>query len=205
MNDPQSESTESSSITFKGTKDNDDNAHSPLAFLALILITTLFLSAIIFQSNTSDTDHSNLMASKLSNAMHQNTKNWPIVVSTWNFVDAVEIGFDAMMTQNNSLSAILSGCSYCEYNPWDCGWSVGYGAKPDSVGEVTLDALIMYGPTHSAGGVGGLRNIKNAIGVANAVMQHTTHTLLVGESATKFAIMMGFKAESLSTLRSKKK
>lgn len=32
------------------------------------------------------------------------------------------------------------------------------------------------------GAVADLRRIKNAIGVARAVMQHTEHTFLVGES-----------------------
>ena len=184
-------------------KNIDDDNNSPLAFVALILITTLFLSAIIFQSNDSDDSNSSLLL-KNKNKHNKNQGNWPIVISTWNFVDAVEIAYDTIIKTNDSLESIISGCSYCEYNPWDCGWSVGYGAKPDSAGEVTLDSLIMYGPTHSAGSVGQLRNIKNAIGVANAVMQHTTHTLLVGESATKFAEMMGFKKEDLSSQRSKK-
>lgn len=36
--------------------------------------------------------------------------------------------------------------------------------------------------TMEVGAVAGLRRIKNAIGVARAVMEHTSHTLLVGES-----------------------
>lgn len=36
--------------------------------------------------------------------------------------------------------------------------------------------------TMEAGAVADLRRIKNAIGVARAVMEHTSHTLLVGES-----------------------
>eukprot|EP01084_Bolivina_argentea_P054806 100495_1 len=146
------------------TDDNDTN--SPLAFIMLILITTLFLSAIIFQSNTSTSTHNtNIIASSKSHKLSKHS-NWPIVISTWNFIDAVEIAYDTLIKTNDSLESVVSGCSYCEYNPWDCGWSVGYGAKPDSIGEITLDSLIMYGPTHSAGGVGQLRNIKNAIGAA---------------------------------------
>ena len=34
-------------------------------------------------------------------------------------------------------------------------------------------------------------------------MEHTTHTLLVGELATEFAINMGFKVEDLQTNKSK--
>jgi N4-(beta-N-acetylglucosaminyl)-L-asparaginase len=42
-----------------------------------------------------------------------------------------------------------------------------------------------------------LHRIKNAVGVARAVLQYSTHSFLVGESATKFAIDMGFKEEDL--------
>jgi N4-(beta-N-acetylglucosaminyl)-L-asparaginase len=42
-----------------------------------------------------------------------------------------------------------------------------------------------------------LHRIKNAIGVARAVLEHSSHSLIVGESATKFGIEMGFKEEDL--------
>jgi len=53
------------------------------------------------------------------------------------------------------------------------------------------------------GGVGGLRNVKNAISVARKVLEHTKHSLLVGSLATDFAVNMGFKQESLQTNESK--
>lgn len=49
------------------------------------------------------------------------------------------------------------------------------------------------------GAVGSMRNIKNAIRVARRVLENTEHSFLVGERATEFAVMMGFKNESLST------
>lgn len=42
-----------------------------------------------------------------------------------------------------------------------------------------------------------LHRVKNAIGVARAVLEYSSHSLIVGESATKFAIEMGFKEEDL--------
>ncbi len=39
----------------------------------------------------------------------------------------------------------------------------------------------LYRTTHDVGSVGCLRRIKDAIRVARAVMDYTTHTLLVGE------------------------
>jgi len=42
----------------------------------------------------------------------------------------------------------------------------------------------MYSVSHDVGAVGCLKNVKNAIGVARAVMDHTSHTLLVGDDGT---------------------
>ena len=53
------------------------------------------------------------------------------------------------------------------------------------------------------GSVGCLRRVKSAISVARSVMEHTTHTLLVGELATEFAMNMGFTVETLQTNKSK--
>lgn len=54
------------------------------------------------------------------------------------------------------------------------------------------------------GAVGGLRRIKNAIGVARDILEHTDHSILVGELATQFAKELGYKEESLRTKMSKK-
>lgn len=49
------------------------------------------------------------------------------------------------------------------------------------------------------GAVGGIRKVKNAIGVARHVLENTKHSLLVGSFATDFAKRMGFPTESLQT------
>lgn len=49
------------------------------------------------------------------------------------------------------------------------------------------------------GAVASMRNIKDAISVAEHVLRNTEHTLLVGDLATQFAVLMGFKNESLTT------
>ncbi|RYC55906.1 hypothetical protein CHU98_g10300 [Xylaria longipes] len=59
--------------------------------------------------------------------------------------------------------------------------------------------MIMDGTTMKSGSVAALRRIKNAIGVARAVLEHTTHTMLAGDFATDFAIGNGFVAENLTT------
>lgn len=65
--------------------------------------------------------------------------------------------------------------------------------------------MIFDGPTHDVGAVGYLRNVKRAISVARGVLEHTNHSLLVGDAAVAFAQeLLGFPAESLNTADSDK-
>src|SRR5258705_320359 len=100
------------------------------------------------------------------------------------------LAWDVLAMGGSALDAVEQGCSTCE--ALQCDGTVGFGGSPDENGETTLDAMIMDGETHAVGAVGCLRRVKNAIGVARKVLEHTGHTLLVGELATDFAIKMGF-------------
>jgi N4-(beta-N-acetylglucosaminyl)-L-asparaginase len=75
---------------------------------------------------------------------------------------------------------------------------------PNEDGVVELDACCMHGPTRRAGSVAGVRNIKNVSLVAEAVMEHTGHVMLVGEGAERFAVAQGFPRENLLTDYSRK-
>ncbi|XP_056295598.1 N(4)-(beta-N-acetylglucosaminyl)-L-asparaginase [Pseudoliparis swirei] len=121
----------------------------------------------------------------------------PLVINTWPFKNATAAAWRALQSGGSALDAVEEGCGRCEAE--QCDGSVGYGGSPDESGETTLDAMIMNGDTMEAGAVADLRRIKNAIGVARAVMEHTSHTLLVGESASVFAENMGFITEDLTT------
>ncbi|XP_071502705.1 N(4)-(Beta-N-acetylglucosaminyl)-L-asparaginase-like [Diadema antillarum] len=129
------------------------------------------------------------------------TCSLPLVINTWPFTNATERAWEVLGSGLSALDAVEQGCSVCEVE--QCDGTVGYGGSPDESGETTLDAMIMDGETHAVGSVGDLRRIKSAISVARAVMNYTKETLLVGESATKFAIEMGFKEESLTTNESR--
>lgn len=63
--------------------------------------------------------------------------------------------------------------------------------------------MIMDGDSMNVGALGDLKRIKDAIRVARKVMDHTMHTLLVGDGAYAFGRMLGFSDESLSTNYSK--
>ncbi|KAM3831091.1 N(4)-(beta-N-acetylglucosaminyl)-L-asparaginase [Vipera latastei] len=124
----------------------------------------------------------------------------PLVVNTWAFKNANEIAWNTLQAGGSELDAVEKGCGQCEIE--QCDGSVGYGGSPDEHGETTLDAMIMDGNTMQVGAVADLRRIKNAIGVARKVIEHTKHTFLVGESASLFAESMGFPSEDLTTQNS---
>lgn len=77
------------------------------------------------------------------------------------------------------------------------------GGRPDSEGNVTLDACIMDSDGN-AGSVAFLQNIKHPISVARKVMEKTDHVMLAGKGALKFALENGFKKENLLTEQSRK-
>lgn len=146
----------------------------------------------------------------------------PMVINTWAFTNATIEAWDSLNRQKKSavstsqkksllnsskffifkVDAVVDGCSVCERE--QCDGTVGYGGSPNELAETCLDALIFDGKTMNVGAVGSLRNIKEAIAVAKHVLLYTRHTLLVGEQATDFAVMMGFKKKSLTTSKSKK-
>ncbi|XP_043560809.1 N(4)-(Beta-N-acetylglucosaminyl)-L-asparaginase-like isoform X1 [Chiloscyllium plagiosum] len=125
---------------------------------------------------------------------------FPLAVTTWPYHSAVQTAWNTLQSGGSALDAVEDGCSRCEID--QCRGTVGYGGNPDEHGETTLDAMIMNGDTMEAGGVGQLRRIKSAIRLARAVMEHTSHSLLVGESASEFAQNMGFPSEDLTTNKS---
>ncbi|KAK4234239.1 nucleophile aminohydrolase [Achaetomium macrosporum] len=135
--------------------------------------------------------------------------NFPFVINTWGgpFAAATDAAFLALTTNSTTVSALDAveiGCATCERN--QCDGTVGFGGSPDEACETTLDGLIMDGTTMKSGAVAGLRRIRDAISVARAVLQHTRHSLLVGDLATQFAVENGFgPEEDLSTEESRRR
>uniref|UniRef100_A0A1B6KE62 N(4)-(beta-N-acetylglucosaminyl)-L-asparaginase n=1 Tax=Graphocephala atropunctata TaxID=36148 RepID=A0A1B6KE62_9HEMI len=126
----------------------------------------------------------------------------PIAINTWPFTNATATAWNAVYRRNlSAIDAVELGCSVCERE--QCDLTVGYGGSPDEDGETTLDAFIMDGVTMNVGAVGALRGVKSAISVARRVLEHTQHSILVGELATQFALQMGFQVENLTTPQSR--
>ncbi len=119
------------------------------------------------------------------------------------FTAATDAAFLSLLDPTTSaLDAVEVGCATCEAN--QCDGTVGFGGSPDENCETTLDAMIMDGATLNVGAVAGLRRIRNVIGVARRVLEHTAHTMLAGDLATQFAVENGFAEEDLSTAESRR-
>ncbi|XP_070552391.1 N(4)-(beta-N-acetylglucosaminyl)-L-asparaginase-like [Ptychodera flava] len=128
----------------------------------------------------------------------------PVVLVTWKYPEATIGAWDSITGSGSAVDAVEKACNICEDNPSICRDSVGFGNKVDDRGDVTLDAMIMDGITHDVGAVGGIGRVKRAISAARFVMEHTRHSLLIGEQAAIFAHNFGkLPNESLQTERSR--
>lgn len=121
----------------------------------------------------------------------------PVALASGNGLNAVARARELLLAGADPLDAAVEGVRLVEDDPND--HSVGLGGLPNEEGVVELDSSVMHGPTHRAGAVAALRNIRNPAAVAREVARRTDHVLLVGEGALKFALRMGFKEENLLT------
>jgi N4-(beta-N-acetylglucosaminyl)-L-asparaginase len=126
----------------------------------------------------------------------------PLIVSAANGFKYLDEGYSLLAGGGDTLDAVLKVVQGPENDPND--ESVGLGGHPNEEGVVELDACCMHGPTRTAGSVGGVRNVKNASLLSNAVRLHSGHVMLVGEGAEKFAVAQGFPRENLLTDKSRK-
>ncbi len=108
---------------------------------------------------------------------------------------------DVLKNGGDTLDAVIAGVNIVELDPNDT--SVGYGGLPNEEGIVELDASVMHGPTRRCGSVGAIQGIKTPSKIAKLVMDHTTHVMIVGEGALKFAQAYGYQKEDLLTEKSK--
>jgi len=128
--------------------------------------------------------------------------NEPIVISTWDFGKAANVGaWEILKKGGRALDAVEAGVRIPEAD--ETNQSVGYGGLPDRDGRVTLDACIMD-EFYNCGSVMCLEHIMHPISVARMVMEKTPHIILAGDGALQFALANGFKKQNLLTPASEK-
>lgn len=74
----------------------------------------------------------------------------------------------------------------------DTLYNAGRGSVFNHKGTIDLDASIMDGQNLQAGSVAAITQIQNPIQLAQAVMNHSEHVMLIGTEAQEFAAQQGF-------------
>lgn len=126
----------------------------------------------------------------------------PVVVTRETGDNTVAEAYAMLERGTDTLDAALHICQAREDDPSD--HSVGYGGLPNEDGVVELDACVMHGPTRRAGAVAAVQNIRHAALLAETVMERTSHVMIVGKGAEKFAVDEGFHREDLLTDNARK-
>src|SRR5512138_1929757 len=97
----------------------------------------------------------------------------------------------------SALDAVEAAVRILEDDPT---FNAGTGATLGSTGEIELDASIMDGAALRCGAVAAVRDVKNPVTLARAVMERSEHVLLAGDGASAFAREVGIPAHPGSLL-----
>ncbi len=101
---------------------------------------------------------------------------------------AAHRGLRVLLDGGSALDAAVTAVVALEDDP---RFNAGHGAVPTADGEVELDAAVMDGVTGRAGAVAAVRDVRNAIHLARAVLDDGRHVLLAGPGAERFADARG--------------
>ncbi|RLE57181.1 MAG: asparaginase [Thermoprotei archaeon] len=101
--------------------------------------------------------------------------------------EAIEVGFEVLKS-GSALDAVVEAVARLE----DSGlFNAGRGSALNLRREVEMDAGVMWGRDLSVGAVAAVRNVRNPIKLARAVMERTDHVLVVGAGAEWLAKVFG--------------
>lgn len=103
---------------------------------------------------------------------------------------ALSIGDGILSAGGEGPLAVMAVINYFENNPL---FNAGKGATCTAEGTFELDASIMEGKDLTAGAVAGIKTVKNPINAAYAVKTKTSHVMLAGEGADRFAKEQGLE------------
>lgn len=101
---------------------------------------------------------------------------------------ALDAGHKVLARGGTSLDAVSAAVTALED---DALFNAGRGAVYNAAGKHELDASIMDGATLRAGAVAAVSRIRNPVLAARAVMEKSSHVLLVGKGAEHFARQHG--------------
>ncbi|HEY0060315.1 MAG TPA: isoaspartyl peptidase/L-asparaginase [Flavisolibacter sp.] len=97
---------------------------------------------------------------------------------------AVEAGYKVLEEGGSAVDAVEASVNALEDNPY---FNAGKGSAINAKAEVEMCASIMQGKDRKSGAVAILKNVRNPISLARAVMEKTRHIYLGGVGALDFA------------------
>jgi beta-aspartyl-peptidase (threonine type) len=111
---------------------------------------------------------------------------------------ALQNGYAQLKAGKPALDAVTAAITVLEDDP---NFNAGRGAVFTHDGKNELDAAIMDGMTLKAGAIAGVHRVKNPILLARAVMDKSSHVMLVGDGAEVFAKEAGVELVDPSYFR----
>ncbi|MCX6239622.1 MAG: isoaspartyl peptidase/L-asparaginase [Bacteroidia bacterium] len=102
----------------------------------------------------------------------------------------LQVGDSVLAHGGTCMDAVEQSIMVMEDSPL---FNAGKGAVFTHDGIVELDASVMEGKSLKAGAIAAVRDIKNPIRVARAVMEKSEHVMLSGLGASQFAKEQGFE------------
>ncbi len=103
---------------------------------------------------------------------------------------ALQTGYMILEKGGTALDAVEAAVKTLEDNPL---FNAGKGAVFTNEGKNELDASIMDGRNEAAGAVAGITIVKNPISAARAVMENSSHVMMTGSGAERFAALQGLE------------
>jgi L-asparaginase / beta-aspartyl-peptidase len=104
--------------------------------------------------------------------------------------EAVNAGYSVLQEGGSALDAVEAAVNYLEDNAL---FNAGRGSALNEKAEVEMDASIMDGKSMQSGAVAIVKNIKNPVTLARAIMEKTKHIYLGDMGALELADKFGLR------------
>ncbi|HPH92052.1 MAG TPA: isoaspartyl peptidase/L-asparaginase [Ferruginibacter sp.] len=106
--------------------------------------------------------------------------------------ESLQAGYVILKKGGSAVDAVQAAVMSMEDNLL---FNAGRGSVFTNKGSHEMDAAVMDGYNLSAGAVAGVKNIRNPVELATAIMQHSNHVFLCGTGANEFALNQKIKME----------
>lgn len=104
--------------------------------------------------------------------------------------EAVNAGYKVLEDGGTAVDAVEAAVNYLEDNPL---FNAGRGSALNEKAEVEMGASVMDGKNLQSGGVAIVKNVKNPVTLARAIMEKTKHIYLGDSGALEFAQKIGLQ------------